>query len=440
MPVKKTILLFLLLILLPAFIFAHTHLVSDSICFKVPTFQCELDSMVNGNPFLSSFQKYESENKKILASLKSGMKLLDDSIIRNQICEMNSVVHVGYNDTVRQYIDLLIRKRPEAACALLGLSDHYVPMFKQIFAKYQLPLELAYLPSFASIYNPNSTSGNGATGYWKMTYLTGKLFNLEINSMVDERKDLLCSTDAAARYMKELYSLYNDWTLALTAFVSGPVNVNKAIRRANGKKDFWSLYPFLPLADRDYLPAFIAITYVAEYHGDYGLRPFILDLSMDLDTIHISRRLHFQQISNATGIPVQEIRNMNPQYKRDILPSQRKAYVLRLPANSALRFRQMSDSIFRYNVTEEAIIAKQNDLLFHATGPASSSLRSTQHNKPATYYTVRNGDNLGTISDKYHVTVNDVKAWNHLRSNTIVVGQKLLIHAPPTGRKEGTQN
>ena len=324
------------------------------------------------------------------------------------------------------------------SCALLGLSDHYIPMFKQIFAKYELPLELAYLPSFASIYNPNSTSENGATGYWKMTYLTGKLFNLEINSMVDERKDLICSTDAAARYMKELYSLYNDWTLALTAFVSGPVSVNKAIRRANGKKDFWSLYPFLPLADRDYLPAFMAITYVAEYHRDFGLRPFILDLSMDVDTIHISRRLHFQQISNATGLPLQEIRDMNPQYKRDILPSQHKAYVLRLPTNSALRFRQMSDSIFRYNVAEDAFTAKQNDLLFHSGISGSSSTKSRQSSNSGAYYTVRTGDSLGSISGKYHVKVNDVKVWNHLRSNTIVVGQKLIIHPPP-GRKDGNQ-
>ncbi|GEM_PF-5418757 len=435
MPGKKTFLLNILFLLFPLFIFAHLHLVSDSVCFKVPTFQCDLDSLVRGNPFQVSFQKNESVNKRILASLKPGNTILYDSIIRDHLCEMNSVVHVAYNDTVKQYIDLLIRKRPEAACALLGLSEHYVPMFKEIFAKYHLPLELAYLPSFASIYNPNSTSGNGATGYWKMTYLTGKLFNLEINSMVDERKDLLCSTDAAARYMKELYSLYNDWTLALTAFVSGPVNVNKAIRRANGKKDFWSLYPFLPLADRDYIPAFMAITYVAEHHTDYGLQPFILDFSNDVDTIHISRRLHFQQISNATGLPLQEIRNMNPQYKRDVLPSQRKSYVLRLPSNSALRFRQMSDSIFRYNVLEDEIAAKQNDLLFHSGVKAKSFSKSQQNSGSDSYYKVRNGDNLGSISARYNVSVNDVKTWNHLHSNTIVVGQKLLIHPPSSGRK-----
>lgn len=439
MPVKKTFLLNLLFILLPAFLFAHIHLASDSVCFRVPTFQCELDSLVKGNPFQVSFHKNESENRKILASLNHTNIVLNDSIIRNHLCEMNSVVHVAYNDTVKQYIDLLIRKRPEAACALLGLSDHYIPMFEEIFAKYQLPLELAYLPSFASIYNPNSTSGNGATGYWKMTYLTGKLFNLEINSMVDERKDLICSTEAAARYMKELFSLYNDWTLALTAFVSGPVNVNKAIRRANGKKDFWSLYPFLPLADRDYLPAYMAINYIAEHHRDYGLQPFNLDLTMDVDTIHVSKRLHFQQISNATGVPVQEIRNMNPQYKRDILPSQRKAYVLRLPSNSALRFRQMSDSIFRFNVVEDAVAAKQNDMIFHSGFSGKSVSKSTQSSNNGTYHTVRSGDNLGSISGKYNVTVGEVKAWNHLRSNTIVVGQKLIIRPPVPGKKDGSQ-
>ena len=160
---------------------------------------------------------------------------------------------------------------------------------------------------------------------------------------------------------------------------------------------------------------------------------------MDVDTIHISRRLHFQQISNATGVSLQEIRNMNPQYKRDILPSQRKVYVLRLPTNSALQFRQMSDSIFRNNVTEDALTAKQNDLLFHSGVSGPSSTKSRQNSNSGACYIVRNGDNLGSISGKYHVTVDDVKAWNHLRSNTIVVGQKLLIHPPPASRKEGNQ-
>jgi membrane-bound lytic murein transglycosylase D len=440
MQAKRKLLSPLFLLLLPAIIFAHTHLTSDSIYFKVPTFQCELDSMVNGNSFLSSFQKYESVNKSILASFKPGKAVLYDSLIRNQICEMNSVIHIEYNDTVRQYIDLLVRKKPEAACALLGLSDHYIPMFKQIFAKYQLPLELSYLPSFASIYNPNSTSVTGATGYWKMTYLTGKLFNLEINSMVDERKDLICSTDAAARYMKELYSLYNDWTLALTAFVSGPVNVNKAIRRANGKKDFWSLYPFLPIADRDYLPAFVAITYLAEYHQEYGLQPFQLDLAKDVDTVHVSRRLHFQQISSATGVPVQELRNMNPQYKRDILPSQHKSYILRLPSSSALRFRQVSDSLFKYSMLEDDLLAKENEQLFHSGSYKSTSLKGSQSKTSTIYYTVKNGDSLGSISNRYHLSVSDVKAWNHLQSNTIVVGQKLLLHPPQPGKKSVNQN
>jgi membrane-bound lytic murein transglycosylase D len=438
MPVKKTFPLCILLLLLPVMLLAYKRGTGDSVYFKVPTFQCGLDSLVNGTPFISYFKKYESENKKIMASLQPGKIILDDTLIRRQIRGMHSVIHVNYNDTVKQYIELLLTKIPQAACALLGLSDHYVPMFKEIFAKYQLPLELAYLPSFASIYNPNSTSGNGAAGYWKMTYLTGKLFNLEINSMVDERKDLICSTDAAARYMKELFSLYNDWTLALTAFVSGPIIVNKAIRRANGKKDFWSLYPFLPLADRDYIPAFVAITYVAEHHKDYGLRPFIVDLSSDVDTVHISRRLHFKKISDVTGIPLEEIRNMNPQYKRDILPSPNKTYVLRLPSRSASLFRQMSDSIFKYSLMEDVLEARRNDPYYYSAVPVPNVSGPGQYAWTEKYYTVRKGDNIGSISKKFHIGMNELKAWNHLRSNTIVIGQKLRIHSP-SGEKAATR-
>lgn len=432
---KKTFLIAFQLVFLHAFLFAHSHLANDSVCFRVPTFQGELDTLVKSNPYLTSYQKYESENRKIISSIRPGNVVLNDSIIRNHLCEMNSVVHIEYNDTVRQYIDLLIRRRPEATCALLGLSDHFVPLFKQIFEKYHIPSELAYFPSFASTYNPNSMSGNGATGYWKMTYLTGKLFNLEINSMVDERKDLLCSTDAAARYMKELYSLYNDWTLALTAFVSGPVNLNKAIRRANGKKDFWSLYPFLPLTERDYIPAFLAMNYVEEHHSYYGLQPFMLDLARDVDTIHVSHKLHFQQISNATGIPMEEIRTMNPQYKRDILPSQSKSYVLRLPTISAQLFRLMSDSIFRTTLLEDNLLAKQNDLLFHNGNAVKTNAHSHQTGNAGSYYTVKRGDSLGSISGKYNINIDDVKSWNHLRSNNLAIGQRLLIHPPPAGKK-----
>jgi membrane-bound lytic murein transglycosylase D len=437
MPGKQSFLLIILLFILPGWVLARTRGVSDSVCFKVPTFQCELDSLIRGNSFLLSFIKYESENNRILSGLKRGI-VMSDSVIRNQLCEMNSVIHVAYNDTVKQYIELLVSRKPEASCALLGLSDYYVPAIKRIFAKFELPLEFAFLPSFASVYNPNSISKNGATGYWKLTYLTGKLFNLEISSMVDERKDLTRSTEAAAKYLKELYSLYNEWTLALTAFVSGPVNVNKAIRRANGKTDFWSLYPFLPVADRDYLPAYIAMNFLAKYHQDYGIRPFVLDVSADVDTLHIPHKIYFDQISKVTGVSMEEIRNMNPQYRRDILPSREKSYVLRLPSSTVPRFRQLSDSIFRYNMAEDALTATQNELFFHSRPARITYPAARQNNEPVIYYTVQSGDNLGLISGRYHVTANDIRQWNHLRSDRIVVGQKLAIHPPLSGKKEST--
>ena len=420
------------LILLTLAGFSRGRINFDSLFFNPSYFQLKLDSLYL-NQFRQALKCYEQDNKQMLAKALPGLHMLSEADISKQVAVMNSVINIGYNPKVREFIDILLFKKPEASCLLLTLSNHYVPIFQKVFDKYQVPLELAYLPSVISAFNPGASSMYGSSGIWNIMYISGKLYKLEISSMVDERRNYEKSTDAAARQFKDFFNIYKDWTLALTAFIVGPAMVNKAIRRANGQQDFWSLYPFLPAETRDYLPAYAAMTYFVNYHDELKMKPLQADLSFASDTVLVRNELHLRQVSKTLDIPMNTLRELNPQYKLDILPAGSGICILKLPVGYGDKFRALRDSIFKY--TDTVIMAtRQNFTLF----PGSFVVQDVSHASPqkrTVYYTVRSGDNLTSIARENHITVDELKSWNHLKSVNLRVGQKLIFY---TTVKTGT--
>lgn len=422
---KRSGLLFLFVFLTVAGL-SLGHINVDSIFFNPSYFQLKLDSMYLGQ-YRQALKVHEQENSQMLANALPGLRSLTEPEITRQVSEMNSIIHVPYNPKVKEFIDVLLFKRPEASCFLLTLANHYVPFFQSIFDKYNIPHELAYLPSVISAFNPGASSMYGSAGIWNIMYISGKLYKLEINSMVDERRNYEKSTDAAARQLRDLYAIYKDWTLALTAYVTGTDVVNKAIRRANGKKDFWSLYPYLPAETRDYLPAYVAMSYFVNYHDQLNLKPLLADLPFAADTVCIRKELHLRQVSKVLDIPMNILRELNPQYKHDILPAGPKICILNLPVSYGDKFRLYKDSIFRFS-DSVVMASRQPTIIFPGTSYYPRNESSNVSGKSQIYHTVRSGETLGLIAAKYHVTITDIKAWNHMKSDFLRVGQQLLIY------------
>ncbi len=429
---RRTRALIIFFCLLSVACFSRGHINIDSIFFNPSYFQLRLDSLYLGQ-FRQALKGHEQENNLMLATALPGLRLLTELDITRQISEMSSVIHVGYNPKVREFIDVLLFKKPEASCLLLTLANHYVPLFQSVFDKYNVPHELAYLPSVISAFNPGASSMYGSSGIWNIMYISGKLYKLEINSMVDERRNYEKSTDAAARQFKDFFAIYQDWTLALTAYIVGPAVVNKAIRRANGKKDFWSLYPFLPAETRDYLPAYVAMTYFVSYHNQLNLKPLQADLPFATDTIWVRKELHLRQVSKVLDIPITILRELNPQYKHDILPAGPKICILKLPVSYGEKFRLLKDSIFHFK--DDMIIASRQSIITFPMASFTQIEPKAGSGKSQVYHSVRSGETLGVIAAKYHVTVAEIKSWNHMRSTSLKVGQQLLLF---TAQKAGS--
>lgn len=354
---------------------------------------------------------------------------LNDSILEYQLGHIASPFSLDYNDRVKAFINLYINKRHSQLSYMLGLSDYYFPMFEEIFDRYNIPLELKYLAIIESALNPRAVSSAGATGLWQFMYSTGKIYKLEINSYVDERRDPVKATEAAAQFLSKLYSIYGDWTLVIAAYNCGPGNVNKAIRRSGGKKNFWEIYYRLPRETRGYVPAFIAATYAFHHYEDYGIKVLKMDMPIMTDTMHINENLHFGQVSEMINIPIEQLRELNPQYKNDIVPGRKnRVYQLKLPQEYSLAFVDKTDTIFEHKdsifFAKKEVIAPKKYERGGVTPPPSSK------NKKAVTYTIKSGDNLGFISSWYNVRVSDIKYWNNIYKNRIRAGKPLTIYVP----------
>lgn len=278
---------------------------------------------------------------------------VSDAVLRDRLSKLPTVIDMPYNSIVRSYIERYTRRGRDQVAALLGLSLYYMPIFEQALEAEGLPLELKYLPVIESALDPNATSKHGAAGLWQFMVGTGKGLGLEVNSMVDERRDPYKSSEKAARYLKDLYNSYGDWSLAIAAYNCGPGAVNKALRRAGGTpetQDFWSIYYYLSPETRGYVPMFIAANYVMNYYDKHNIGPVLPTKPLVMDTVHVAERIHFDQISHVLDIPVEELRVLNPQFRADIIPgNNERSYTLILPSRQVQAYLMSEEEIRDYN-------------------------------------------------------------------------------------------
>lgn len=372
-------------------------------------------------------------------------------VFAERISKINSPIPYTYNKSVQGFLDLYCNRRRTQVSNMLGLSQTYFPMFEAELDRKNMPIELKYLAIIESALNTHAVSKAGATGLWQFMNGTGKLMGLRIDSYVDERRDPYMATVAAVAYLEDLYGIYNDWFLAIAAYNCGPGNVNKALRKVSGgDKTFWDIEAFLPKETRGYVPAFIAATYVFEYHKEHNIRPskFDYDFSM-MDTLMITHKMTIDQLAPYVGLSAEEIALNNPALKTKTIPGSPYPYPLRLPMKAVATFYANKDALYASLDQKEsqqlATLAK-NVAAVNAAKTKTTAAKTIDNNTTTTAattkeitnpdepvivsYTVKKGDNLGYISDWFDCTVADIKSWNKLSSTKIVSGQKLKITVP----------
>jgi membrane-bound lytic murein transglycosylase D len=386
-------------------------------------FSDKLDSMLNSWYVQNAFLLDSME----LAEADTLKQTLPDSVYIQRLQSMQSAISLSYNNTVKNFITMYTVRKPKQVAIMLGLANFYFPMFEEALVKYGLPMELKYLPIIESALNPEANSSASAVGLWQFMYSTGKMYKLEISTFVDERRDPLKATDAAARYLRDLYNIYHDWHLVIAAYNCGPGNVNKAIKRCGNAKDYWKIYYKLPKETRGYVPAYIAANYVMNFYQSHNIFPKAPEFPIITDTLMINDYLHFNQISEVVGIPIEEIRSLNPQYRRDIIPaSKERRYSLVLPQDQISAYLEYESTIHNHRRTEffpnNEIVNPQNNY--------STQSPSDIKGRDKVYYSVKKGDNLGQIAAWFKVRISDLKYWNKIPKSYIKIGQKLTVYVP----------
>lgn len=381
---------------------------------------------------------------------------IPDSIYIDRLSKIMSPIEMTYNEDVLNWIRIYIKKNRRTP-TIIGLMEYYGPIFEEVLDANGLPLEFKYLPVIESALNPRALSRAGASGLWQFMYSTGRMYGLENNSFVDARRDPIQATESAAHFLNDLYAMYHDWTLVLAAYNCGPGNVNKAIKRAKQKTDFWEIYQYLPRETRGYVPAFIAATYTMNYYAEHNIHPVKVEMNMQTDTVMINQKLHFAQISEVLDIPIEELRELNPQYKKDIIPAHIRSYSLRLPIESTMKFIELEDSIYTYKdsiylgkskyvIADNSVSKNKTTNSSYSTSHSGSSKKyssksyadsqrdnyeapSTKGKQKLTYI-VKEGDTYGFIASWYNVNVSDLKYWNNAYSNRLKIGQTLNVYVP----------
>lgn len=342
-----------------------------------------------------------------------------DSVYKARIKKLDAQtpINLTYNKVVRNYIDLYSVKKRDLTSRLLGLAHYYFPMFEEELDRHGLPMELKYLAVVESALHPQAGSHAGAKGLWQFMYRTGKVYDLNVNSFVDDRFDPRKATVAACEHLRDLYEIYGNWALAMAAYNSGTGNVNRAIRYTGGVKSYWAVWPFLPRETRGYVPAFIAVTYVMNHASDHNIYPVDPGYRYhETDTVNVNDVLAFEQLSEKLGIDMETLQFLNPRYKKGIIPANDgNDYFLRLPYEYASKFLQNEQEVYAYK-TKRGIEKER-------------LLREIEKAKSRRLHIVRRGENLGLIARKYHISVSRLKAWNNLRSSRIYPGQKLVVYS-----------
>ena len=354
----------------------------------------------------------------------------DKETYKERLNRLPTVIEMPYNDVVQMFIDRYTGRLRRSVSYMLGAQNFYMPIFEQALETYGLPLELKYLPVIESALNPKAVSRVGATGLWQFMLATGKQYGLEVNSLVDERCDPVKASYAAAHYLSDLYRIFGDWNLVIAAYNCGPQGINKAIHRAKGLTDYWDIYPYLPKETRGYVPAFIAANYIMTYYCEHNICPMTTRLPAKTDTIMVGRNVHLEQIASVCNIDIEQLRTLNPAYRRDIVPGATKLSAVRLPQTEVGKFIDLEDSIYAYNA--EVLFSKRTTVEVNDDVPTytrkSSSKRSRKKARSrGRSVTVKSGQTLSEIAKRNGTTVAKLRRLNGIKGSNIRAGKKLRV-------------
>ena len=367
---------------------------------------------------------------------------LSSEVLKKRLAKMDakSPFNIEYNPALENTIKSFLKNRTKAFERLMAVSEYYFPMFEEHLAKYNIPLELKYLAIVESALNPKAKSRVGASGLWQFMYPTGKQYNLEVNSYVDERHDPLKATEAACQYLSHLYEIFGDWSLVLASYNAGPGNVSKAIRRSGGSQNYWNIRKFLPRETANYVPAFLATMYIYEFKKEHGILPKKATLTyFETDTIMVKKQMSFKHISELLDIPVEQIEFLNPIYKLKVIPFEEdKAHYLRLPKNKMGLFVSNEEKVYAYlnyletfkeKTKSEYIASTSKDSIGTGADSTSTAASKPKFERKTQFHTIKTGESLGKIADKYNVSISNLKSWNKIKGNTIQAGKKLKIYS-----------
>lgn len=352
-------------------------------------------------------------------------------VYKERLARIPSVIEMPYNEVVQQFIDRYSGRLRRSVSLMLGAQNFYMPLFEEALETYGLPLELKYLPVIESALNPNAVSRVGATGLWQFMLATGKRYGLEVNSLVDERRDPVLSSYAAAQYLRDLYKIFGDWNLVIAAYNCGPDNINKAIHRSKGEKDYWQIYPYLPKETRGYVPAFIAANYIMTYYCEHNICPMTTRLPAKTDTVMVGRNVHLEQIASVCNIDIEQLRTLNPAYRRDIVPGATKLSAVRLPQTEVGKFIDLEDSIYAYNAevlfSKRATVEVNDDVPTYTRKSSSKRSRKKARSSRGRNVTVKSGQTLSEIAKRNGTTVAKLKRLNGIKGSNIRAGKKLRV-------------
>ena len=372
--------------------------------------------------------------------------VFETQVYIDRLKRLPTLIEMPYNEVVQKFIDRYSGKLRRSVSFMLGASNFYMPIFEEALEAYNLPLELKYLPVIESALNPKAVSRVGATGLWQFMLSTGKRYGLEVNTLYDERRDPVKASYAAAHYLRDLYKIFDDWNLVIAAYNCGPAKVNKAIHRAKGETDYWKIYPYLPKETRGYVPAFIAANYIMNYYCDHNICPMVTELPAKTDTVVVDKDIHMEQIAQVLNINIEHLRNLNPQYRHDIINGLNKPMSVRLPASLVGAFIDNEDSIYNYKTDELLLkrdVVEVNDNVpsvsrsrSYSRSHSSSSKsrgkrggRNRKRNKKGgnKSVTIKSGDTLSEIAARHHTTVKKLRKLNKISGNSIRAGKKIKV-------------
>ena len=383
----------------------------------------ELDSLLN----LYMSKTYLDEDND--CRMKDVNPVFEKEVYIDRLKRMPTIIEMPYNEVVQKFIDRYSGRLRHSVSYMLGASNFYMPIFEEALETYGLPLELKYLPVIESALNPKAVSRVGATGLWQFMLATGKQYGLNVNSLVDERRDPVKSSYAAAHYLSDLYKVFGDWNLVIAAYNCGPDNINKAIHRSKGAKDYWQIYPYLPKETRGYVPAFIAANYIMNYYCDHNICPMVTRLPAKTDTVMVSRNVHLEQVAAVCNVDIEQLRALNPSYRRDIVPGLTELSALRLPQTDVGRFIDREDSVYNHRADEllnrRATVAV-NDVQPTYSSKKKSSRRS-RSSKGSRTVTIKQGQTLSEIAKRNGTTVAKLKKLNGIKGTNIRAGKKLRV-------------